>query len=48
VCGKKPQLRVVNRKPILPSAEELEQNHRSHSAKLRVAERLMKIDPIKR
>ncbi len=48
VCGKKPELRLVNRKPILPSAEELEQNHRSHSAKLRVAEKLAKIDPMKR
>ena len=40
VCGKKPRLRLVNRKPILPSAEELAENHRSHSAKLRVAEKL--------
>ena len=40
VCGKKPRLRLVNRKPILPSAEELAENHRSHSAKLRVAEKV--------
>ena len=40
VCGKRPRLRLVNRKPILPSAEELAENHRSHSAKLRVAEKL--------
>jgi len=40
VCGKKPLLRTVTRKPILPSAEELEANHRSRSAKLRVAERI--------
>jgi len=39
VCGKKPQLRAVNRKPILPSEEELENNPRSRSAKLRVAEK---------
>ena len=40
VCGNRPQIRLVNRKPILPSNEELEQNPRSHSAKLRVAEKL--------
>lgn len=40
VCGNKAKLRLVNRKPILPSAEELAENHRSHSAKLRVAEKL--------
>ena len=40
VCGKKPQLRVITRKPILPSEEELSENHRSHSAKLRVAEKI--------
>ena len=43
VCGKRPELRQVNRKPILPSAEELAENSRSHSAKLRVAEKLAKI-----
>ena len=32
-----PKLTLVNRKPILPSEEELEVNNRSHSAKLRVA-----------
>ncbi len=42
VCGKKPQVRLVNRKPILPSKPELEENPRSHSAKLRVAEKLSK------
>ena len=40
VCGKKPIVKVVTRKPILPSAEELEENPRSRSAKLRVAEKL--------
>ena len=40
VCGKKPQLRVITRKPILPSEDELSENHRSHSAKLRVAEKI--------
>ena len=41
VCGKKPQLRIVTRKPLTPSAQELEHNHRSRSAKLRIAERLI-------
>ena len=40
VCGKKPQIKEVNRKPILPSPEELENNPRSRSAKLRVAEKI--------
>ena len=40
VCGKKPVVRLVSRKPILPSAEELAENPRSRSAKLRVAEKL--------
>ncbi len=39
VCGKKPTLRLVTRKPITASAAELEENPRSRSAKLRVAER---------
>ncbi len=40
VCGKKPQVKVISRKPILPDEEELENNPRSRSAKLRVAEKL--------
>ncbi len=39
VCGKKSKGRVISRKPILPSAEELEYNSRSKSAKLRVFEK---------
>ena len=39
VCGRKSKGTVVTRKPILPSKEELEQNSRSKSAKLRVFER---------
>ena len=39
VCGKKSKGRIITRKPILPSEEELEQNTRSRSAKLRVFER---------
>ena len=38
VCGKKPLGRVVTRKPILPSQEEIKRNLRSRSAKLRVLE----------
>lgn len=40
VCGKTPEIRLVTRKPILPSERELEENPRSRSAKLRVAEKL--------
>jgi len=40
VCGVEPVLRVITRRPILPSAEEIERNPRSRSAKLRVAEKL--------
>ena len=40
VCGKKSKGRVVTRKPILPSEEEMRENSRSKSAKLRVFERI--------
>ena len=40
VCGNKPILKVITRKPVLPSKEEIERNPRSRSAKLRVARRL--------
>ena len=40
VCGKKPQIRLVTRKPIVSSAAELEENPRARSAKLRVAEKI--------
>jgi 16S rRNA (cytosine1402-N4)-methyltransferase len=40
ICGKKPLLRVLTRKPILPSAEEVSRNPRARSAKMRVAERI--------
>ena len=40
VCGKKPVIRLVSRKPIVSGAEELEENPRARSAKLRVAEKL--------
>ena len=40
VCGKKPKLKLIARKPITAGEEELERNPRARSAKLRVAERL--------
>ena len=39
-AGSKPKGKVVTRKPILPSEEELERNTRSKSAKLRVFEKI--------
>ena len=39
-CGFEQTLKVITRRPILPSPEELENNPRSRSAKLRVAERV--------
>ena len=40
VCGRKPEIKIISRKPVLPSKEETERNPRSKSAKLRVAEKL--------
>lgn len=40
VCGNQPKIRILTKKPILPSETELTENPRSHSAKLRVAEKL--------
>ena len=40
ICGNKPQIKEITKKPILPSEAELEVNPRSRSAKLRVAEKL--------
>lgn len=40
VCGLEPRLKLVNRKPLLPSERELKDNPRARSAKLRVAEKL--------
>ena len=39
VCGKKPKIDILTKKPILPSEKELAENPRSRSAKLRVAEK---------
>lgn len=40
VCGKKPRAKLINKKPIEATPEELAANKRSHSAKLRICERL--------
>ena len=40
VCGKKPQVKVITRKPTTASPKELEENPRARSAKLRICERL--------
>ncbi|MBQ1212347.1 MAG: 16S rRNA (cytosine(1402)-N(4))-methyltransferase RsmH [Clostridia bacterium] len=40
VCGKKPQMKIVTKKPVLPADSELEINPRARSAKLRAAEKL--------
>lgn len=40
VCGGKPIVKVLTKKPILPGEDELRVNSRAHSAKLRVAEKL--------
>ena len=40
VCGKKPKVKLISRKPIVATDEELEKNPRSRSAKLRVCEKL--------
>ena len=40
VCGKKPQVKLISRKPIVSGAAELAENPRARSAKLRVCEKL--------
>lgn len=40
VCGNKPKIKILTKKPILPSESELAVNSRSKSAKLRVAEKI--------
>jgi 16S rRNA (cytosine1402-N4)-methyltransferase len=40
VCGHKPEIKLVNRRPIVAGAEEIKQNLRAKSAKLRAAEKL--------
>ena len=45
VCGKTPDVKLVNKKPILPTEREINENPRARSAKLRVAEKLK--DPVR-
>ena len=40
VCGKTPRVRILSRKPILSTAQELAENPRARSAKLRAAEKI--------
>lgn len=40
ICGKKKEVKVITKKPILPSKDEIEENPRARSAKLRVLEKL--------
>ncbi len=40
VCGRKSKGRVITRKPIIPGAQEMEENPRAKSAKLRIFERV--------
>ena len=40
VCGKKPKVKLISKKPIVSTEEELERNPRARSAKLRVCEKL--------
>ena len=40
VCGRKPQVKLISRKPIVSTDEELENNPRARSAKLRICEKL--------
>lgn len=40
ICGKKPVIKIITRKPIISGKDELSQNKRAHSAKLRIAEKL--------
>ena len=40
VCGKKPLVKIISRKPIVSGAEELERNPRARSAKLRICEKI--------
>ena len=40
VCGKKREIKIITKHPILPSEEEQNSNSRSRSAKLRIAERI--------
>jgi 16S rRNA (cytosine1402-N4)-methyltransferase len=40
ICGRKPKVRLVTKKPVVSGEEELERNPRARSAKLRICEKL--------
>ena len=40
ICGKEPKVKVITRKPIEPTEDEIKMNPRSRSAKLRILEKL--------
>lgn len=40
VCGHTPELKIINKKPIIPNPEDIEYNRRARSSKLRIAEKL--------
>lgn len=40
VCGNQPKIKIINKKPIIAGEDELENNNRAHSAKLRIARKL--------
>lgn len=40
VCDHRRKLEIITRKPIVPSEEEIDENHRAHSAKLRIGKRV--------
>ena len=40
ICGKKPKIDIITRKPLTAGEAELAENNRSHSAKLRIAQRI--------
>lgn len=40
ICGRKPQVKIITRKPVCAGEEELKYNNRAHSAKLRVVEKI--------
>jgi 16S rRNA (cytosine1402-N4)-methyltransferase len=46
ICGHAASIRLVNRKIITPTPEEVERNPRSRSARLRAAERIIASDPL--
>jgi 16S rRNA (cytosine1402-N4)-methyltransferase len=40
VCGKKPRIKIISKKPIIPTFEEIAENLRSRSAKMRICEKI--------